>query len=83
MTLQDICNRCSKFSGWNLVVTVEDGKIWFRDPAATGQSWLIVYLRGSELAEAYGRMSHWAITRQEAEVMRRALVSAGTTAGGN
>ena len=78
MTLQDICNRCSKFSGWNLIVTVENGKIWFRDPDATGQSWLIVYLHPVfGLTEAYGRIRHWAITREEIEVMRRELEPEG------
>lgn len=77
MTVQDICNRCSKFSGWHLTVTVTERMIRFEDPNGTdGQSWLHLYahpILSWGLVEAYGRMSHWGITLQEQIVMRAAL----------
>ena len=77
MTVQDICNRCSKFSGWHLTVTVAEGVIRFEDPNDTsGHSWLHLYADphlSFGLIEAYGRMRHWGITLEEQMVMRSVL----------
>ena len=76
MTVQDICNRCCKFSGWHLTVTVTE-MIRFADPNDTdGQSWLHLYADphlSFGLIEAEGRMQHWGITLEEQIVMRAAL----------
>jgi hypothetical protein len=78
MTLQDICDRCSRFAGWKLTVRVKDGQIEFSDPDQTGQSWLFVRLSpsGFSLVEVYGRMKHWAITVEEQAVMKAVLTKA-------
>jgi len=66
MTIDSILKRCSKYSGWNLIVTTDvHGNLWFKDPGAGGESWLILSLRGNFLYEVYGRMSHWGISLEE------------------
>lgn len=81
MTLNDIAARCSKFSGFNLQVKVEAGAVktvTFFDPEDTtlgSQSRLVLYagIGGLSIRESYGRMSHWAITPEEQQVILQEL----------
>jgi len=76
MTLDDIAARCSKFSGWDLQWEIEGGAVHFWDPKDSGKSRLSVSLLFPDspiLHDRYGRLWHWAITREEQEVIARAL----------
>lgn len=80
MTLDDIVSRCSKFSGWSLTWEIEDGAedgaLHIFDPKDSGKSRLTVSLVFPDralLRERYGRLRHWAITREEELVMAKAL----------
>jgi hypothetical protein len=76
MDIHDICRRCSKFSGWNLEVKLENGSLVFDDPLHGGPSRLILRLHPyGGLRETYGRMWHWGITQEEKAVMEAALKS--------
>jgi hypothetical protein len=76
MDLNTIAERCSRFSGWDLQWKIEGGRISFWDPKDSGKSRLSLCLMFPDspiLRETYGRMWHWAITREEQAVIARAL----------
>jgi len=74
MNLEKIVERCSRFSGYNLVAEVKDPcpgsstkTVEIFDPKDKGPSMLClgVHSISGFLYEHYGRMRHWAITREE------------------
>jgi hypothetical protein len=79
MTIEDIVARCSTFSGYKLQYELKPDSLRIWDPKAVGRSQLVVVLGsgGFGLHETYGRLRHWAITRQEQDVMIAALTPAG------
>ena len=76
--LNELVARCSKYSGFNLVATLENGpKLTIADPNNFHLSALVLTLGvgGLFVHEAYGRMHHWAITREEQEILRQVLLA--------
>lgn len=74
MTLNDIVARCSKFSGYNLVASINDGVLTIEDKAVGGASWLVLTLGPCDtLREVYGRLRQWGINGREYEVLVGAL----------
>jgi len=74
MTIDDICVRCSKFSGWNLTWETKGGVLSIFDPKDRGKSQLCVSIRiPGVLHEVYGRLRHWAVTPEEQRVIAALL----------
>jgi hypothetical protein len=80
MTLQDVVDRCSRFSGYRLEYRFEeshgDRLLVIEDPSVGPHSSLVVKIHPAcdlVLYEVYGRLRHWGVTLDEEEVMRAAL----------
>ena len=78
MTLEQITQRCSGFSGFNLQAIVSRGQIEFVDPNdnSTGhQSRLVLGTErpGGRLYEIYGRMHHWGMSLEEKLILKKII----------
>jgi hypothetical protein len=75
VTIQDVCDRCSKYSGGNLAVEIEDEVLTFVNADDFNVPVVSVAKCGSPfterfwLREVYGRMHHLGITVEEQHII--------------